>query len=977
MDKKKGFLLTTISVSLVMGFAVTVSQNKYGVLSSIANVSYSCGLPDGFHELADAIAISGSEKTNPYSLRGTITRSVDGVSYIQRVNQTNQELDSIKLINSASYTAGNVIDIVGGTLKTVDNVPCLDATGATITVRFNENPTGYEPIRYSTIATFVNDAFSRDTYNYSHFVEIDYVTVAFVGDQNNVFTLFDANNEGARMNIVAGNNNIVNLLNDYHYQDSVINIKGILERYNGDDLLKVVSVDDVILSSSPLRNPQNTTIFHAFNWSMTNITNQLETIKNNGFKTIQISPMQPQKDYYYGGDWKNEWWKLYQPLGFSIAQSGQNTLGTESELTELCSRAKSMGIGIIVDVIANHLGGGTGESFDSGVNYYEPDIYDGGKTTYIHTGVGSPDDDNTRSIVQGHLGSYPDVKTETSLVQNRVINLLKSYIDCGVTGFRFDAAKHIETPTDYEYSSNFWSNVLGTVTSYGQTKGINPYYYGEVLSPGYHRNWNMYTSMMSVTDSYTGQLVREAVTNKNYNSLNSDYHIDASGDKAVVWAESHDTYSNDTTSGISQDKIHKTYAILASRSSAATLYLARPNNNAKMRDYSTAYNTAVVRASNIFHNELVGSSEYIKKTDGCFINVRKGEERAGAVIVNIDDGSHSTIDLNVDTNYMIPDGEYTELISNTKVTVSSGRVNSHFSSEGVMVLLRDTKAKYGLMIGSTPLYASKTGEFDGFTQYVVNAHKFRKGEVFSLYDFENKASWAVNIDGWSFGSPNGDGSNISKYLVKNASSYTVQKDFTATIYIKMSYGNDQIYFGLTEMSVSESSVTAEIGEDVNVIINNAVGNITATSNNTNVATVTKEGTTLVIRGVAKGETTISVSDGETNKNISVRVKAHNELNISLKDWVTGDDGENFYAYFWGDNVDGYFVKINPDANTNASITYVDGVTKVILLRKENNKADWSGEWNRTGDLTIQDGTLTFVRWHIDNDGNKPSEFAWL
>ena len=78
-------------------------------------------------------------------------------------------------------------------------------------------------------------------------------------------------------------------------------------------------------------------ILHCWNWSLKNIEDRLPSIKAAGYTAIQTSPLQPQKDFYAGGYWKNEWWKLYQPLGFEIATYnnalGPMALGSKSSST--------------------------------------------------------------------------------------------------------------------------------------------------------------------------------------------------------------------------------------------------------------------------------------------------------------------------------------------------------------------------------------------------------------------------------------------------------------------------------------------------------------------------------------------------------------------------------------------------------------------------------------------------------------------
>jgi len=45
-------------------------------------------------------------------------------------------------------------------------------------------------------------------------------------------------------------------------------------------------------------NIQDGLILHAWNWSMSVIEEHLEDIAIAGFSAVQISPMQPQKDYF-------------------------------------------------------------------------------------------------------------------------------------------------------------------------------------------------------------------------------------------------------------------------------------------------------------------------------------------------------------------------------------------------------------------------------------------------------------------------------------------------------------------------------------------------------------------------------------------------------------------------------------------------------------------------------------------------------
>lgn len=101
----------------------------------------------------------------------------------------------------------------------------------------------------------------------------------------------------------------------------------------------------------------------------------------------------------------------------------------------------------------------------------------------------------------------------------------------------------------------------------------------------------------------------------------------------------------------------------------------------------------------------------------------------------------------------------------------------------------------------TYMEAVRTNDDNGFSQYVMNNRSFKKDQVFQLYDFEQKAGWTVDIDPYSFGGSSLESTNWKEYVSHNYSDHTykVLKDFnTSSIYIKLKYGEDQIYFQLGE-----------------------------------------------------------------------------------------------------------------------------------------------------------------------------------
>ena len=391
----------------------------------------------------------------------------------------------------------------------------------------------------------------------------------------------------------------------------------------------------------PIESIQDTTILHAWDWRLNDIKSYLPKIDKYGYKTIQISPMQPHLDKL---KWKDEstasqWFKLYQPLDFEVANNDDNLLGNRSDLVSLCSEAKKYDIDIVVDIVSNHLAGGGGQ--------YNDQVY----TKYpLHPYIGNTDDGSIQKTVQGCVGGLPDVDTSNTEVQNKIISMLKDYIDCGITGFRFDTAKHLETPDDGEWASNYWPNVLGSVTSYAKTKNVDPYYYGEILyTCGTGRSYSSYTKYMSVTDNRMGSDVLNAIKASTTNNLIKDYPTGVEADKLMLWAESHDTYANTPTEtgGVSQEVINRAFAIQNTRKDASSLYFTRPQKmGVKMCEiYENGWINAEIIGSNYFHRIYNKKAENRFIENNCYINVRGEGKYAGAAIISPSGASSVTFDL--------------------------------------------------------------------------------------------------------------------------------------------------------------------------------------------------------------------------------------------------------------------------------------------------------------------------------------------
>lgn len=76
-------------------------------------------------------------------------------------------------------------------------------------------------------------------------------------------------------------------------------------------------------------------------------------------------------------------------------------------------------------------------------------------------------------------------------------------------------------------------------------------------------------------------------------------------------------------------------------------------------------------------------------------------------------------------------------------------------------------------------------------EYMILEYDFVAGTYFLIYDFTNETRFVVSIDPASIG---GEFADYFEYS-DSAKAYVVKQDFKGAIYIKLSYGSDQIYVG--------------------------------------------------------------------------------------------------------------------------------------------------------------------------------------
>ncbi len=421
----------------------------------------------------------------------------------------------------------------------------------------------------------------------------------------------------------------------------------------------------------------------AFDWTFNQIKDNLGAIKDAGFKGVQTSPVQTPKS---GGA---VWYFFYQPVSFTIAE--KSPLGTKQELIDLCTEADKYGIDIVVDVVFNHMattGGKDSQGLaivDPEVGQYEPEIYNHQDLYFHHSPNGS--------VTQFYSG-LPDLNTGNEYVQERALSFLKECIDAGVDGFRFDAAKHIETPEDVNTPSDFWPNTLGVAKEYYKEKfnGKELFAYGEILNDldGGRKNLSSYTKYMKVTDNgYIGN-VTAGTSSDASKIVSAQYTKNTTPENLVTWVESHDTYIEEKSSHSTEKKLAKNWAVVASRKDTVPMFFARCDDKQTIgKIFSYDFENDLFGAANRFHNRFVGAEEFLSSDGNVFVNERTSATDGGALLVNVRASQGLKVSVKLPH---LSDGYYFDQITNRQFEVKNHKATVYFHETGVAVLTRSNNS---------------------------------------------------------------------------------------------------------------------------------------------------------------------------------------------------------------------------------------------------------------------------------------------
>ncbi len=437
-------------------------------------------------------------------------------------------------------------------------------------------------------------------------------------------------------------------------------------------------------------NIEDGVILHAWSWSFSTITESMADIAAAGYSSIQTSPINAcvvggNGGMQLMGDGK--WYYQYQPTDWTI---GNYQLGTEEEFKEMCEEAEKYGIKIIVDVAPNHTTSTTDEVSESLLN-----AVGGFDELYHSNGFTEISDytDRTECTTMS-VGGVPDVDTENTGFQDYFIEFLNQCIADGADGFRYDTAKHIGLPDDPQddesEENNFWERVTTEITN-----ADSIFNYGEVLQDGGERIADYIETIGATTASSYGEVIRSSISSGILNAEKlSDFNVGGST-SVVTWVESHDNYTDGSSSSLTDEQLIIGWAIIAAQGDGTPLFFDRPYGSDSDNMWgsmnrigaagSTLYKDSTVVAVNRFRNAMIGESTSITNvTDSkSAIIIERGSK--GAVLINA-----KSDDITVEMSTSLADGTYVDRANGSETfTVSNGTITGTLPGNSVIVLYNE------------------------------------------------------------------------------------------------------------------------------------------------------------------------------------------------------------------------------------------------------------------------------------------------
>ena len=187
---------------------------------------------------------------------------------------------------------------------------------------------------------------------------------------------------------------------------------------------------------------------HLFQWNLNDVMDHVKLIKDAGFDTILLTPIQPSKNDI---DANKDWYKNYQVLDLDIG----NSYGSKEDLIKLCIKCDSYGLKVMQDIIITHF---ANTNQYGSLNIHKNVNFNLRNNPFIWRDRKLIDFSNRWSITH-HCNGLPSIRMDNYEYQELVFNFMNELIDCGVSGFRIDSCKMIQLPYEFNENNLFFENL--------------------------------------------------------------------------------------------------------------------------------------------------------------------------------------------------------------------------------------------------------------------------------------------------------------------------------------------------------------------------------------------------------------------------------------------------------------------------------------------------------------------------------------
>lgn len=414
--------------------------------------------------------------------------------------------------------------------------------------------------------------------------------------------------------------------------------------------------------NSEVYTPPGNAIIHMFNYPFSEIKDQLPVLAEIGFKYIQISPPQLSR-----GD--QEWYGRYQPLDYRIIDG---PLGNERQLKDLINQAATYQIGIIADVVLNHMA----ELGDSYNLVYPPlwvqEKYHVGEVfndSHFHPAFCIKNYEDPEEVRKGRMcrpdknsGGLPDLDLDLPYVLNIHKKYLRKLVDLGIAGFRFDAAKHMEL--DY-FQRLLDSDLVNGKLLFAEIIA-DRHNYDRDLAP-YLLNTNLklmdFPLQKTMKDAFSwGADIR-------YLLEGEETRASLPGERSISFVINHDIPNNDGFNYLILDPVDERLAhifMFARSGGVPHVYTDRgKQDRLKSNRWKDYHLKPVVSAGVKFYNLTQAASERIIFANHCALVIKRGVE--GIATLN-----KCAKPINVRLKSPL-NATYTDLLSDAVIGVSSGK----------------------------------------------------------------------------------------------------------------------------------------------------------------------------------------------------------------------------------------------------------------------------------------------------------------